>query len=167
MTEEVETSPKEDRQERRRRSLSAARLASVQALYQMELTGQNWKDISGEFEAHRFGEIVDGEELQDADQSLFRRTLEGAVTHQKPIDKAVNATLKASWPLRRIDPTLRALFRAAGSEFLSSPDTPRKVVINEYVEVAKAFFDGEEPRFANAVIDALGRALRPEPKPEA
>ena len=150
----------------KQRASSAARLAAVQALYQMELTGEPWNTIAGEFETHRFGETIDGDELAEADRNLFRLTLEGAVTNQRQIDRAVDQVLKTGWPLRRIDPTLRALFRAAGSEYIARPNAPSRVIINEYVEVAKAFFDGEEPRFANAVLDALGQALRAPPKDE-
>lgn len=142
------------------RASSAARLAAVQALYQMELTGQNWSSILGEFELHRFGETIDGEELAEANPALFKLVLEGAVTHQRAIDKAIDHVLKEGWPLKRIDPTLRGLFRAAGSEFLVRPNTPHRVIINEFVEVAKAFFDGDEPRFTNAVLDRIQHALR-------
>lgn len=148
------------KKQNRQRASSAARLAAVQALYQMELTGESWAKIAGEFEAHRFGEIIDGEELADADRDLFRLVLEGAVLEQRTVDKAIDSVLKEGWPLKRIDPTLRALFRAAGSEFVARPQSPDRVIINEYVEVAKAFFEKEEPRFANAVIDRLGKTLR-------
>jgi len=140
---------------------SAARLAAVQALYQMELTGAPWSKVRAEFEDHRLGMEVDGEVLAEADVKHFRKLLQGVVDHQPEIDKAINDTLKEGWPLRRIDPILRALFRASGFE-LFKLDTPRKVIFNEYVEVAKAFFDGEEPKLANAVLEAIAKALRPE-----
>ena len=144
------------------RARSVARLNGVQALYQMEMTGASWRTIAQEFEAHRAVQQIDDEEMAPADRKHFRRLLEGAVTEQTRIDRAIDAVLKADWPIRRIDPTLRALFRAAGAEFLTMPKVPRKVVINEYVEVAKAFFEGEESRFANAVLDLLARRLRPD-----
>lgn len=148
-----------------RQARSAARLAAVQALYQMELTGASWSKVRAEFEDHRFGMEVDGDVLVEADMKHFRKLLQGVVDQQPEIDKAVNETLKAGWPLRRIDPILRALFRAGGYEMLGM-DTPRNVILNEYVEVAKAFFDGEEPRLANAVLEAIAGVLRPE-SPEA
>ena len=144
-----------------RQARSAARLAAVQALYQMELTGEPWAKVRTEFEDHRLGMEVDGEVLAEADRKYFRKILEGVVSNQSEIDKAVNDTLKDGWPLRRIDPILRALFRASGFELLVL-DTPRKVIFNEYVEVAKAFFDGDEPKLANAVIEAIAKVLRPE-----
>ncbi len=133
----------------------------MQALYQMELTGAPWSKVRAEFEDHRLGMEVDGEVLAEADVKHFRKLLQGVVDHQPEIDKAINDTLKEGWPLRRIDPILRALFRASGFE-LFKLDTPRKVIFNEYVEVAKAFFDGEEPKLANAVLEAIAKALRPE-----
>jgi len=140
---------------------STARLAAVQALYQMELTGAPWSKVRTEFEDHRLGMDVDGETLAEADIKHFRKLLEGVVDNQPQIDKAVNETLKAGWPLRRIDPILRALFRAGGYEMLAM-STPRNVIFNEYVEVAKAFFDGEEPKLTNAVLEAIAPVLRPE-----
>ena len=127
----------------------------------MELTGAPWSQVRKEFEDHRLGMEVDGEVLAEADVKHFRKLLQGVVDHQPEIDQAVNDTLKEGWPLRRIDPILRALFRASGFELLKL-DTPRKVIFNEYVEVAKAFFDGDEPKFANAVLEAIALVLRPE-----
>ena len=147
-----------------RQARSTARLAAVQALYQMERTGAPWTKVRTEFDDHRLGMEVDGEVLAEADIKHFRRLLEGVVTRQPEIDKAVNETLKEGWPLRRIDPILRALFRAGGYELLAMSNVPRNVIFNEYVEVAKAFFDGEEPKLANAVLEAIARDLRPEPK---
>lgn len=144
-----------------RQARSAARLAAVQALYQMEMTGTGWAKVRAEFEEHRLGMEVDGETLAEADLKMFRKLLKGVVERQPDIDKAVNQTLKDGWPLRRIDPILRALFRAAGFEMLEL-NTPRNVVLNEYIEVAKAFFDGDEPRLANAVLEAIDKVLRPE-----
>ncbi len=159
--------PAHSRQDISRRARAAARLNSVQALYQMEMTGASWRSIALEFETHRTGQEIDDEEIAKADRKHFRKTLEGAVTEQGRIDRTTDSVMKTGWPLKRIDPTLRALFRAAGSEFLTMPKVPRKVVINEYVEVAKAFFEGEEAKFANGVLDALSREFRPDTPPTA
>lgn len=140
---------------------STARLAAVQALYQMEMTGASWTRVRQEFEDHRLGMEFDGDVLAEADVKHFRKLLEGVVERQSEIDKTVDETLKTGWPLRRIDPILRALFRAGGYEMLAMK-TPRNVIFNEYVEVAKAFFDGEEPKLANAVLEAIAKTLRPE-----
>ena len=162
-----DAAPALSRQDVSRRARSAARLNAVQALYQMEMTGADWRTIAEEFKSHRAVQEIDDEEIAKADRKHFRKTLEGAVEEQKRIDRATDSAMKAGWPLKRIDPTLRALFRAAGSEFLTMPKVPRNVVINEYVEVAKAFFEGDETKFANGVLDALAREFRPaSPAPD-
>ncbi len=158
--------PAPRRQDASRQARSVARLNGVQALYQMEMTGAPWRSIVTEFQTHRAVQEIDNEEIAKADRRHFRKVLEGAVGEQTRIDRAVDAVLKSDWPLKRIDPTLRALFRAAGSEFLTMPKVPLKVVINEYIEIAKAFFEGEEARFANAVLDAMARELRPVAPPD-
>lgn len=146
----------------KRRMRSAARLYAVQALFQMEHSGQTVGGITREFEAHRFGATYDGVEMAEGDLDVFRAILDGAVNHQARIDQATDRALVAKWPIARIDPTLRALFRAAGAE-LDGQAAPPRVVITEYVDVARAFFpEGEEPKFVNAVLDHMARAARPE-----
>ena len=140
---------------------SAARLYAVQALFQMEASGQTVDKVRSEFETFRFGAEHDLGELVEGDVDLFRSVMEQAVDEQAKIDQATDRALVAKWPIARIDPTLRALFRAAGAEFLT--ETPPKVVITEYVDVAKAFFpDGREPKFVNAVLDHMARDLKPD-----
>jgi len=142
---------------------SAARLAAVQALYQMEMTGAPWNRVQAEFENHRLGAEIEGDQYREADVPLFRDLLRGAVERQVEIDKATDRALVEAWPLGRIDPTLRAIFRAAGYELVARVDVPWKVAITEYVDVAKAFFEGgKEPKFVNAVLDHMARELRPE-----
>lgn len=146
----------------KRKMKSASRLYGVQALFQMEAAGQSIDDVRAEFETHRFGAEYEGEEMQDGDPILFRLLLEKSVEHQVAIDQLTDRALVAKWPLGRIDPTLRALFRAAGVE-LTQTDTPPKVVIVEYVDVARAFFeDGQEPKFVNAVLDHMAHEARPD-----
>ena len=146
----------------KRQMKSAARLYSVQALFQMEASGQGVDKVRHEFETHRFGARYGDDEMAEGDVDLFRALLEGAVERQARIDQMTDRALVAKWPINRIDPTLRALFRAAGAE-LTGPKTPPKVVINEFVEVARAFFpSGREPRFVNAVLDHMAREARPE-----
>ena len=146
----------------KRQMKSAARLYAVQALFQMEHSAQTIDAVRQEFEDHRFGATYDGDEMAEGNVNLFRDLLENAVDAQAPIDQMTDRALVAKWPLKRIDPTLRALFRAAGAELLRM-DTPPKVVINEYVDVAKAFFpDGREPKFVNAVLDHMAREAKPE-----
>jgi len=141
---------------------STSRLFAVQALFQMEQSGQPMPEVREQFETHRFGAELDGETYSEGDVDLFRKTLSDALDRQGDIDKATDRALVQRWPLGRIDPTLRALFRAAGAEILAS-STPPRVVITEYVDVAKAFFsDGKEPKFVNAVLDHMAREMKPE-----
>ena len=146
----------------KRKMKSAARLYAVQALFQMEHSSQTVDQVRLEFLDHRFGESYEGDEMQEGDSSLFTDVLERAVNYQAPIDQMTDRALVAKWPIARIDPTLRALFRAAGAEF-QDQNTPAKVVIVEYVDVARAFFpEGKEPSFVNAVLDHMAREARPE-----
>ena len=146
----------------KRKMKSAARLYAVQALFQMEHSSQTVDQVRLEFLDHRFGESYEGDEMQEGDSSLFTDVLERAVNYQAPIDQMTDRALVAKWPIARIDPTLRALFRAAGAEF-QDQNTPPKVVIVEYVDVARAFFpEGKEPSFVNAVLDHMAREARPE-----
>ena len=142
---------------------SAARLYAVQALFQMEASGQTAEAVETEFEDHRFGtELYEGEEMAEGDPSLFRKLVGDAVNNQAKIDQMTDRALVAKWPINRIDPTLRALFRAAGAEMLEGK-TPPRVVIVEFVDIAKAFFpEGREPKFVNAVLDHMAREARPE-----
>ena len=146
-----------------RQMKSAARLYAVQALFQMEQSEQGADGVIREFEDHRFGASYEDEgELAEGDVDLFRKTVGDAVNWQGKIDQMTDRALVAKWPIDRIDPTIRALFRAAGAE-LTEGGAPPKVVISEYVDVAKAFFpDGREPRFVNAVLDHMAREAKPE-----
>jgi len=146
----------------RRRMRSAARLYAVQALFQMEAAGQTAEKVAREFETHRFGAIYEEDEMAEGDTDLFRKLVGDAVNLQARIDQITDRALVAKWPIDRIDPVLRALFRAAGAELFDAA-TPPKVVITEFVEVARAFFpDGKEPKFVNAVLDHMAREARPE-----
>lgn len=141
---------------------SAARLAVVQALYQMEAAQQPLPKVREQFESLRIGAEIDGARYREADIDLFRKTLDDAYGNQAKIDQMTDRILVDKWPLARVDATLRALFRAAGAELIAAPKTPPKVVISEYVDVARAFFeDGKEPGMVNAVLDAMARELRP------
>lgn len=148
--------------EDRRQMKAAARLYAVQALFQMEASGQASDAVMREFEDHRFGAEYEEGTLAEGNVELFRDTLDNAVTFQAKIDQMTDRALVAKWPIDRIDPTLRALFRAAGAELVAS-DTPPRVVITEYVDVARAFFpEGKESKFVNAVLDHMAREAKPE-----
>ncbi|WP_342078672.1 transcription antitermination factor NusB [Yoonia sp. SS1-5] len=146
----------------RRKMKSAARFYAVQALFQMESSGQTVDTIIAEFEDHRFGASYDEGEMIEGDIDTFRGLMEGAVNDQARIDQMTDRALVAKWPIARIDPTLRALFRAAGAE-LTAKETPPKVVIAEFVGLAEAFSNDEkEPKFVNAVLDHMAREARPD-----
>ncbi len=146
----------------KRQMKSAARLYAVQALFQMESSGQTVEAVTREFETHRFGAVYDGDEMAEGDVDHFRGLVNHAVNWQAKIDQMTDRALVAAWPLGRIDPVLRALFRAAGGEMLEA-GTPPKVVITEFVDVAKAFFpEGKEAKFVNAVLDHMAREAKPE-----
>lgn len=138
----------------------AARLAAVQALYQMDLGGATLPDVIAEFEAHRLGKEIDGDQYRDADAAFFRDIVAGVVGDQRELDPAIDAALMAGWPLARIDATLRAILRSGAFELAHRFDVPGRVVISEYVDVANAFYEGEVPAMVNAVLDALARKLR-------
>ncbi len=158
MSDEEQTPKRPDR-----RALSAAaRFYAVQALFQMEAASMSAKRVRREFEDWRIGAEYEGDITPEADQALFTRIVEDAVTWQSKIDQMTDRALVAKWPIDRIDPVLRAVFRAAGAE-LVSPGTPPKVVITEYVRISQAFFDdGKESKFVNAVLDHMAREARPE-----
>jgi transcription antitermination protein NusB len=131
----------------------AARLAAVQALYQMELAGVGAEEVAEEFIAHRFGETP-------TDTDFFKSIVEGVPVHQAEIDKAIAACLSATWTLARVDSILRAILRAAGLELVARKDVPAKVVIDEYVGIAHDFFAGDEPSFVNAALDRMAHRKR-------
>ena len=158
------TTGKPTRPDRRALS-SAARLYAVQALFQMEAAGQGADRVQREFLSYRIGVEDESGLHPEADEALFSRIIDDVVTWQSKIDQATDRGLVAKWPIDRIDPVLRALFRAAGAE-LTRPSTPPKVVITEYVRLAEAFFpEGREPKFVNAVLDHVAREMRPDAFP--
>ncbi|SLN23183.1 hypothetical protein ROA7450_00906 [Roseovarius albus] len=148
---------------KKRQMKSAARLYAVQALFQMEHSSQPLDKVRLEFLDFRFGAEVDEDtDMVEGDVNLFTKLLEDAVNHQASIDQMTDRALVAKWPIDRIDPTIRALFRAAGAE-MTQADTPPKVVIMEFVDIAKSFYpEGREPKFVNAVLDHMAREAKPE-----
>lgn len=146
----------------KRSGRSAARLAAVQALYQMELSGADVDTVILEFISDRFGQEIDGEEYLAADQQLFAELVRGVVARQMEIDPLIARTVSADWALPRLDATLRALIRTATFELMARTDIPVKVVLSEYINIAHAFFSGDEPAFANGVLDKVARIVRPQ-----
>lgn len=145
---------------RQRRARTVARLAAVQALYQMELAGEGVENVIREFRNHRFDADIEGQPLAEADEDWFAEVVNGVVGDQRAIDEAVKARLASNWRLERLDATLRALLRSGAWELRSKPDVPREIVIDEYVELAKAFFDDAEAKFVNAALDGVARDAR-------
>jgi N utilization substance protein B len=139
----------------------AARLAAVQALYQLDIAGATLPEVLAEFESYRLGREVDGEQYREADAAFFREIVAGVVRDQRTLDPAVHGALTPGWPLQRIDATLRAILRAGAYELTVRTDVPGRVVVSEYVDIARAFFDADVAGMVNAVLDALARKLRP------
>ncbi|MCP4386063.1 MAG: transcription antitermination factor NusB [Hyphomicrobiales bacterium] len=139
----------------------AARLAAVQALYQMDLAEVTLPMVLAEFESDRLGREVDGEQYRQADAAFFRDVVSGVVRDQRSLDPEIHKALTPGWPLVRIDATLRAVLRSGAFELASRPDIPARVIISEYVDVARAFFDTDAAGMVNAVLDALARSYRP------
>ncbi|MND94826.1 hypothetical protein D3C80_870580 [compost metagenome] len=145
---------------RQRRARTVARLAAVQALYQMELAGEGVETVVSEFRNFRFDADIEGQPLAEADEDWFAAVVHGVVEHQRGIDEAIKARLASNWRLERLDATLRALLRCGAWELLHKPEVPREIVIDEYVELAKAFFDDAEAKFVNAALDGVARDAR-------
>jgi N utilization substance protein B len=154
----IQATARSDKGRNDRLARSAARLVAVQAIYQMELTGGNAEEVAQEFVDHRFAKTV--ELIAEPDIVLFGEIVKGVPQHQVEIDRSVAECLSKDWKLQRIDSILRAILRAATYELIAQKDVPAKVVIDEYLEVAHAFFDGEETAFVNAVLDRLAHRKR-------
>jgi transcription antitermination protein NusB len=140
---------------------AAARLGAVQALFQMDLAGTDVGEVLAQFSARAAGEDFEDGQCGEADYGFLKEIVTGAVAEQRRIDVAINAALDQSWPIVRLDATLRAILRAAAYEIMVMPHVPARAAISEYVEVAHAFFGGEEPKFVNGVLDKLARRERP------
>jgi len=138
----------------------AARLAAVQALYQMDLAGTGVNEIMAEFESHWLGGEVEGAKYLPAEAAYFRDIVSGVVREQMSLDPKIDAVLTRGWPLKRIEAVLRAVLRAGAYELACRNDVPARVVMSEYVDVASAFVDKEETGMVNAVLDQLARQFR-------
>jgi N utilization substance protein B len=150
------------------RPRTGARVAAVQALFQSEQTGESVETVAQQFIRHRIGagetaveEAFEEGRIPLAHVPLFQAILKAAATRGEAADAEIAAHLARDWPLARLDPVLRAVLRAAAAELLDGPEPPARVVINEYLDVARGFLDEETVRFANGVLDAMAHALRP------
>lgn len=149
--------PKEDRKANRR---GAARLAAVQALYQMDIAGKGLNEILAEFERHWLGGEVEGSQYLPAEAAFFRDIVGGTLREQRKLDPLIDNALAEGWPLKRIEALLRAVLRAGAYELDQKRDIPARVIVSEYVDVAHAFVDREETGMVNGVLDGLARKLR-------
>ena len=153
-----------ERQVKSANQRGAARLAAVQALYQMDIGGTGVLEIVAEYEAHRLGQEIDGETYLKADPSWFRSIVSGVVREQRRLDPLIASALQDDWALSRLDSTVRAILRAGTFEILERKDVPVPVIVTEYVEIARAFFEEDEPRIVNAVLDRIAKQVRSDKK---
>jgi transcription antitermination protein NusB len=141
---------------------SAARLGAVQALYQMDLAGTDVGEVLAQFSSRAAGDAFDDGQCGPADFPFLKEVVDGVVREQRTIDPALNKLLDTGWPLARLDATLRAILRAAAYEIMFMENVPSRVAITEYLDVAHAFFDEQEPKLLNGVLNTLARQRRPD-----
>lgn len=140
---------------------SAARLAAVQALYQMDIASSSLADVLNEFERHWIGREIEGAQYTEAEEKHFRDVVEGVVREQRKLDPVIDNALVKGWPLRRVESVLRATLRAGAYELYDRPEVPWRVAVNEYVDVAAAFLDTDDIGMVNAILQTLARDARP------
>ena len=153
---------KPDKEARKANKRGAARLAAVQALYQMDISGAGLNEILSEFESHWLGREVEGAQYLPAEAAFFRDIVSGVVRDQRLLDPQIDEALERGWPLKRIETVLRAALRAGLYELQNRRDVPARVVVSEYADVAAAFVERDETGMVNAVLDQLARKLRAE-----
>jgi N utilization substance protein B len=143
------------------RRRSVARLAAVQALYQIEANREaDPRSVVREFVRHRFDQEIEGDRLGEADPELFADIVCGVTDDRERLDTEISAALTEDWPLSRLDSVLRAILRAGAYELVHRPDVPPRVSLSEYTAIAYAFFTGKEPGLANGVLNHLAHTLR-------
>ncbi len=138
----------------------AARLGAVQATYQMDLGGTPSEEVIDEFIDHRLGQELEGDLYNEADIEHFTNLIRGVVTDQVRIDRTIEDGLADGWTMTRIDSTLRAILRCGIYELINMVDIPAPVIVNEYIDLSKAFFEGPEPKFVNGLMDRIAKAVR-------
>lgn len=138
----------------------AARLGAVQATYQMDLGGTPSEEVIDEFVDHRLGQELEGDLYNEADIEHFTRLIRGVVTDQVRIDRTIEDFLADGWTMTRLDSTLRAILRCGVFEVINMTDIPGPVIVNEYIDLTKAFFEGPEPKFVNGLMDRVAKAIR-------
>jgi transcription antitermination protein NusB len=151
---------RDDKDARKANKRGAARLAAVQALYQMDLAGTGLNEILAEFESHWIGREVEGAQYLPAEAAFFRDIVSGVVHEQRELDPLIDEALSNGWPLKRIETVLRAALRAGAYELIHRTDVPARVVVAEYADVVAAFVERDETGMVNAVLDQLARRVR-------
>jgi N utilization substance protein B len=141
---------------------AGARLAAVQALYEMEQTGRSANTVVMEFMDDRLGIGSDEEPIEDADPDLFKSIIQAVLDHQADIDRAILARLNEGWKLTRLDATTRAILRAGAAEFVAHQELSASIILDEYVSLAHDFFAAPEAKFVNAILQNVGADLRPD-----
>ena len=152
--------PERSEDARKANRRGAARLAAVQALYQMDIAATPVNDIYAEFESHWIGREVEGSQYLPAEAAFFRGIVSGVLAEQRALDPMIDKALSGGWPLKRVEALMRAVLRAGAYELSARSDVPARVVVSEYVDIAHAFLDGDESGMVNAVLDQLARELR-------
>jgi len=152
--------PERSEDARKANRRGAARLAAVQALYQMDIAATPVNDIYAEFESHWIGREVEGSQYLPAEAAFFRGIVSGVLAEQRALDPMIDKALSGGWPLKRVEALMRAVLRAGAYELSSRGDVPARVVVSEYVDIAHAFLDADESGMVNAVLDQLARELR-------
>ena len=145
-----------------RRQRSAARLAAVQALYQQSIAGTNPAKLLNEFHDHRFGEEIEGDRMADADRPFFDDLVSGTLARSDELDALVTQFLGSGWSIDRLDRLMLQILRSGAYEMIARPDVPRGAIVSEYVDVADAFYPRPEVGFVNALLDRLGKSVRPD-----
>lgn len=165
---EAGSDPKKDKKSERKTGQAnqrgAARLAAVQALYQMDVGRVSLEATLAQFSDQHQGRELEGEKYLPSDADYFGQIVSGVAKAQLEIDPMIDKNLVAGWPVTRIDATLRAVLRAAAYELMKRTDVPAKVVISEYVDVAKAFFEQDEPAMVNGVLDTISKQVSTDPE---
>ena len=144
----------------RSQARAAARLAAVQALYQLEMEGTPMAQLLDEFHRHRLGAEIEGDQYAEAEQAFFDDTVKGVAARRDEIDALLAAKLAEGWKLERLDKTMLQVLRAGSWELMARADVPTGSTISEYVDVAHAFFEQREAKFVNGVLDAVAREVR-------
>ncbi|MEL6877340.1 MAG: transcription antitermination factor NusB [Pseudomonadota bacterium] len=144
----------------RSQARSTARLAAVQALYQQQMEGTALIKLLDEFHQHRLGKVIDEDEFADAEVEFFDDVVRGVDARREEIDGAIVSKLADGWTIARLDKTMVQILRAGAYELIARADVPTAAIINEYVDVAKAFFDDREAKFVNGVLDGIGKEVR-------